>query len=522
MKNLLFVVLVLYPLIATPQGAFNERLHFGFPAAIFHSLVVVDSNIYVVGLVADSLPPYNSGSLFVQINQEGEVNFAKTFLDSVKTFETWRGDLTILNNGYAVNGYSIGDTSLTALLLFFNQHGEVTDFVEYENFFSADEFITSTALSKSHGHFLLATRERNPNSLNNTEIVLQYLDLEGAIIWRKSFGATSLREIPISIANLPNGAFVVGAQRTNNNITDQNYTSRDYIFAVDSLGQMLWQYLSPAGELRAGAKSIVALEDGSLIVASQLGEEFYINPSSSGLEWGNGLIYKLSPDREVEWEVEFTEPTPDIILSQVNKLITVSDGSGYVATGQYVDFEPGVVEDINGWIFKVSLHGDSLWSRKLRFWEEPGPSHWHFLYDIAEAPDGGFIMVGQVEHIYATTLPRQQAWIIKVDNHGCLVPGCQLVGTEEQQNLRQARLLLHPNPATEYLNVFLKDNRISRRKRPQLRILSMEGKVLETYNIDPQDEVTHMIAVRQLPAGMYVLQYWAGAGILASEKFSKE
>ncbi|MCB0599017.1 MAG: T9SS type A sorting domain-containing protein [Lewinellaceae bacterium] len=81
--------------------------------------------------------------------------------------------------------------------------------------------------------------------------------------------------------------------------------------------------------------------------------------------------------------------------------------------------------------------------------------------------------------------------------------------------------MLHPNPATEYLNVFLKDGQISRRKTPQLRILSMEGKVLETYRLDPIDEVTHMIAVRQLPAGVYVLQYYTGEGILVSEKFSK-
>ena len=49
----------------------------------------------------------------------------------------------------------------------------------------------------------------------------------------------------------------------------------------------------------------------------------------------------------------------------------------------------------------------------------------------------------------------------------------------------------------------------------------MEGKVLETYRLDPIDEVTHMIAVRQLPAGVYVLQYYTGEGILVSEKFSK-
>lgn len=520
MKNLLLSALLLYSLAVVAQNTFNQRLNFGFPVAIFHSVLVLDSNIYVVGLVADSLPPYNSGALFVRLNQEGEANFVKTFLDSTQTFETWQGDLIVLDDGFAVNGYSIGDTSLTALLLFFGQEGEVVDFVEYENFFSADEFITSTALSKRNNHFLLATRERNPNSLNNTEIVLQYLGLEGNVVWRNSFGATPLREIPISIANLPNGAFVVGAQRTNNNIRDQNYTSRDYIFAVDSLGEMLWQYESPSWQLQSGANSIVALDDGSLVVASQQGEEVYINPSRNGVKWGNSLIYKLSPDRAIEWEVAFTDPTPSFSWNHVNKLIAANDGSGYIATGEYLDLELGVVEDVNGWIFKVSSDGDSLWSRKLRFWEEPGSSYWHFLDDMAEAPDGGFIMVGQAEHIDALA-QRQQAWIIKVDEYGCLVPGCHLINTEQSQSLNQAEFLLHPNPATEYLNVFLKDNQISRRKTPQLRILSMEGKVLETYRLDPIDEVTHMIAVRQLPPGVYVLQYWTDEGILASEKFSK-
>ena len=305
-------------------------------------------------------------------------------------------------------------------------------------------------------------------------------------------------------------------------MADQNFISRDHLFAIDSAGQVLWQYQSPGSELRRGATALAPDGDGGLVVASGRGEEFYINPSRNGMRWHSGLLYKLDAQRQVKWEVEFDEPFPDISFNRLNKLIRVSDGSGYVAAGHLaMEYPDTSAKDINGWIVKVSEQGDSLWSRYLRFFtQSPDWTLMHFLYDIKETADGGFVMVGQAEDFEAGW-QGQQGWIIKVDQHGCLVPGCHLISGAAESAAAGPRLLLFPNPADDLLNVFLNDPGLPQRSGAAFRILDMQGRRLAAYSAGRLEEATHIIPVQGLPGGMYVLQYADGQKVLWSGRFVK-
>ncbi len=89
------------------QTTFSKRMHLGFPAAVFTSIESNDSCYYVTGIIADSIFPYRTGIIFSRFDLEGNLVFAKTLVDSIKTYESWENTLTPLPDGnFFLSGFS--------------------------------------------------------------------------------------------------------------------------------------------------------------------------------------------------------------------------------------------------------------------------------------------------------------------------------------------------------------------------------------------------------------------------------
>ena len=509
--------------LVSGQNTFNRRVHLGSPAAIATGVIATDTCYYVTGIVADTLFPYKSGNFFMKLGLDGEVIFDKWLVDSVRTYETWLPSFQVtLDTDFINCGYSFGGNDKNMMIVYDND-GAIKKLFKYSHHFEDGLFTLPRSITGNNSSgYLIVSEQKSNEGLNNSEIVLTKINSGGEVEYETYYGS-SINERPNEIHALSSNYFIISGRRNNTNTNDFDYRSYDYLLAIDSLGNVLWDYESwPSFELRQGANSLVATDDGGLVVASGRGEEFYINSSSGGLRWKSGLIYKLNAAREVEWEVEFKDMRPDILYNRLNKLIAIRDGSGYVATGHFLEEYPGgQTFDIHGWIVKVSPDGDSLWSRRLRYFEDVGV--WqkiHLLNDIKETSDGGFIMVGEANNQNAM-LQRQQAWLIKVDEHGCLVPGCHLVGVEEEPGVAQpeVQVMLSPNPAREYVNVFIKDERIAQRRGAQVRVFDSQGRERLRRPAGRLDEVTNMIPVWDWPGGWYVLVYEDAGGVLWEGRF---
>ncbi|MCB0557227.1 MAG: hypothetical protein KDD02_27025, partial [Phaeodactylibacter sp.] len=402
MKSLLPIFAFLLLLHSTPSSAqqqtFNKRMHLGFPSTVFTSIIATDSCYYVTGIITDSVPPYNDASIFIKFTLDGEPELVKALRDTVVSYSTWAPVLQGISEGNLLLSGQSRDSTTKAILIKYNTLGDTLFTRRYENYGQDGLFIKlkAMAVDEAQSQYLLATEEVESESLNDADVVMTKIGENGEILWRKRLTSNNLNEIPHSAISWQDGSFIIGAQFNNTIVADFNYTCRDYLFAVDSAGNIEWQYLSPAGELRRGATALSPAGDGGLVVASGRGEEFNINPSRNGLRWHSGLVYKLDAQQQLEWEVEFIEPLPNSFYNRFNKIIRASDGSGYLAAGLFVQGIPESLEaDLSGWLVKVSPDGDSLWSRALRFFEPQDPYYWHHLYDIKETADGGYIMVGQ-------------------------------------------------------------------------------------------------------------------------------
>jgi hypothetical protein len=289
------------------------------------------------------------------------------------------------------------------------------------------------------------------------------------------------------------------------NTHGKNFNTQLYLLQIDTLnGSVTKSFLYPSiptNQLLMGpADDLLVEEDGSVIVATRVGKEESINPVSSFIRWST-LILKVNANlTQVIWEqTMFSGNSND--ATQFHKVVKALDGSGYIAAGS-ATYEPGT---FGGALAKVSPYGDSLWLRHYKY-VTTKPS-FHYIYDLEPTPDGGYVMVGEARpyNAYDTLYPPpiQQGWILKVDEWGCLVPGCQLdVATEEVPNENQLKLKVYPNPASGELYVHLPEAGQGGR----FRLYDALGREALSFAATG-GEATYIVSLEGVAAGWYVLVY---------------
>ena len=268
-----------------------------------------------------------------------------------------------------------------------------------------------------------------------------------------------------------------------------------------------------SGQLEQGAWSIIKTSDGGYVVASGWGFEKFVN-SSSGRLLFDGYFFKLDSTLTKVWDVVI-RGNAQTENDRYTRMVAVNDGSGYVACGSQqiiFDINGELVGGFQGWLTKISTEGDSLWNRYISFVD---PDKNHTFYDLEETVDGGFLLCGEVKNLSAPVgEPVLAAWLVKVDEYGCIVPGCHLNTSVEEQAEIDIQLSLYPNPVSDYLNIY------TRLPEPiqeaEFRIVDALGREVVRF-ASSLSEVTHVVPVYDYAAGIYYLQYFE-VGILKQSK----
>jgi len=498
------------------QETFNKRYHFGYPNALLSSIEITDSSFFAIGIATDTIGQNQLGSLFVKFNLEGEVIFSKLLVIPEYTYYTWSNTLLKSEDGnFMASTLVIDSISTGYALIKYTPNGDTLFIKKYEQpFFPQENFIIQNDLAKYNDKYYLIGQIATPDTPFKPDPYLIITDHEGNKTSEQLYGFEDWSHIAMSLFMTEDGG-VIGAYSTNTNFVNGNFVARTYLIGIDTVGVQQWEYLSPSGELFYRAFDVIPATDGGYVVATGKGIEVSTaNPNLSTLRWHN-YIFKLDADRNFEWGT-FIRDSLYHGSNELRKIIAVSDQSGYVAIGKI--YEPNFIEvgsDNHGIITKVALNGDSLWTRYHH--HVVSPSDDHHLYDIEETPDGGFIMVGQATDYEAQPAnpPNQQGWLLKVDEHGCLVPGCHLISSlEDDQHAFQ--LKLYPNPASDYLNIYFRNTKST--NQAYFKIINQQGILMRQFSSRLSD-VTHILDVHAYAPGVYFLQYWEGGILLKTEGF---
>lgn len=258
-------------------------------------------------------------------------------------------------------------------------------------------------------------------------------------------------------------------------------------------------------ELRGREGRAIPTSDGGLLVYTGDGILF----GSAG-EWRfHNYVFKLNSDWEEEWDVYVKDSLQAVPNNnQLTSAVELEDGSGYVVAGNLIVGVPDSAY-FSGVLAKISPQGELLWKRYYQHLVSQKTRH--YINDLAVAPDGGFIMVGEV--CDTVNAPRQQGWLLKVDEHGCLVPDCHLLdGVSDLPSVSAApEVLLYPNPAREQITLHIKGQRGGYR----FRVVDLAGRVWQAFEL-PLSEGTVVLGLEGWPPGGYVVQCaqdndWVGA-----------
>ena len=256
------------------------------------------------------------------------------------------------------------------------------------------------------------------------------------------------------------------------------------------------------------------LPDGDEIVA--------IGSYSEGLEIpSDPVIFKMNSDGEEIWwnivdnqEVNYRHYFTDVCIT--------TDGN-YVATAsvKYDLPEPGPVfgTDMDDALVAKfnSQNGELMWQRYYRYIESD--DRWNRVNDVCATSDGGVAFTGTLvdfnQEVFTIKDPAQKGWIVKLDEYGCLVPGCQDVGVNELTE-KVAYFSFGPNPLVSgsTLNIYLGNYN---GRAPRFVVYDQQGKEVASTAADGMN-TTYMWPLPELASGSYVLVLEDKGRVVQSEK----
>ncbi len=473
------------------QITFNNRYNFDSLSNIITGILPSDSCYYAIGIIADSVNMAAPGNIFIKFDLNGEILFEKRYTSPTKTYEFWLGGLKENYKGELIAlGHTI-DTMRHGIMIKYNTEGDTISTKQYlspnynltsDPFWVSDDFVNTS----DSCIVLLA----NTTIDVAKDIAVFKLDSLGNTIWAKTYG-TSYPEIPRVILQNDEGYLIGGMS------WDQQEYYRNYIFQIDEDGNVLWEYLSPLEDKKLSANDIILTQDDEMVITTTF-------VKSETLIDGKGIggIYKMDSNFNIIWKNEIRHALPGN-PNYLNKFIHLKGEDNYAALG--------MVPYRSAWITKISSQGDSLWSRTYRYPNLPFGTI-HRVNDFQSTSDGGFLICGETR---GENGKGQRGWLLKLDEFGCLVPGCHIVDDVTFLEKNKIELKIYPNPTSDYLNVLVR----GKLEKSIARIINLEGQVMDVFEMEAGENRTFITSVSHLTSGIYFLQIQNKDGNITSVEF---
>ncbi len=307
-----------------------------------------------------------------------------------------------------------------------------------------------------------------------------------------------------TINPLEDGTFLIGAIRFNQGVNET------VINKVNSEGGTIWtRYIGGHSSYTGGSGHSVVMAGGNYLIPGT-----WLPQDSAGVdEHGYASLYCFSPSGTELWR-------RDLFYGRFGGAVLVrrrSDDDLFITAGYYqIPRDP----DLATTVFRTTAEGDTLYGRKYWYFGGYGAEN-AATYGMDITSDGGAIFTGLARQGETGEFPyRRYTWVLKLDEHGCLIPGCHTVGVADYEMALQSALVLAPNPAREQVSITLTlPDGYPLEGAVQAMLLDAQGKeVLHQRVSINTSELRGMLDVGRLPAGLYYLHLRDGVKWLAGGK----
>jgi len=286
------------------------------------------------------------------------------------------------------------------------------------------------------------------------------------------------------------------------------------IYHFDTAFNLIKRIISPKEKRFGIVNDLVKNGNGDLYCASNI-ETFHDTPGGTYLE-EDPCISKYDSLGKYLWTKTYNNNS-EFGEDKFNSITLSKDHRSILAVGIIFshDYQDTISYSVKkGFIVSISENGDSLWQRQyIARGDEDYYNSSKFL-DIKLCPDGGYLLCGS-SVINPPPFPdnySQAGWLMKVDEYGCYIPGCHLVGIK-QESKDEIEIKLFPNPTSEFISV------IHGYDRPlDVEIVNVNGtKIISFRKVHPLE--TNFLPLIGFPAGQYFMNFYNAGNLVKSKSF---
>ncbi len=386
---------------------------------------------------------------------------------------------------------------------------------ELERPITVDNTFSNVVRRDAEGNIFVSCFGRNINFDDTTDIpysFIQKLDPQGNLIWQSIYnGVTATGEITL----LSDGDIILNGQDWN------TLVDGILIQKLDSTGAEKWRYTT--GGLYCRSSTCVEDEQGNIFITSNWNDD---NPPNEYINtpfyqyrklMDTGTSFQEADEVKFGRFGEWKEPNASKILSDGS---TVTAGSH----NQIVTvFEPPPYT--RGYLFKVDQNLDSVWFRT--YWHPEEFTFWGScqIMDFDTVEGGGFVCTGIVTR--ASQQDQDELWLMRLDEFGCLEPGCQLINISEIVIGFENSMKVFPNPVRDHAtiqfgipNPAVLQNNFS---KTQLIVTDISGREVERINL-PSFGAHYQLELNtsHYTSGLYQVHWVSGGTWLDTVELVKE
>jgi len=251
-----------------------------------------------------------------------------------------------------------------------------------------------TAIQTAEGNFVLAGQRGTPSG-TDADVWVLVVDKLGQKRAENTYGGSSFDRANALIATKDGGYLVVGQTNSKDRDVHVNAGGGDsWAIKIDASLALKWERSYGKGGMDV-ATSAVQMPDGGYLIA---GNSQTVEPGKSVYEGEiDGIVVKLSPKGEVEWERRLGGGDHEML----NRMIATQTG-GFLVTGWFG--EGRADHDMAAWVAELNESGDIRWQEKLS--GNGGGS----FNGMSETSKGEYTLVGWTR---ASRAARNQAWSVR-------------------------------------------------------------------------------------------------------------
>ena len=492
-KYLILLLVCILPFWGQAQPGFIKPYDDSIPdKSIFEDMLVDNDTLVLYSEAWNSFGV--QGKRFYRIDSLGNIlNQMSYYTDTTGWLLSSYGRKKIIatvDGGYAITGGVSGSTGRPYILKV--KHDLTLDMLGiYPSVNKASG--TSLVQLPDEGYMILCWNVDTPNNTQHPLIIR--IDKNGQEFWRKTYPEPSLLKASIDIKKIDDNTYLVFSMRAEiPPFPDHSTWANAYLFTIDSLGAVKWDWEAKPSDNIAMAWDCDLLSDGSMVCVGRTWEEYAI--ISPGSYTSRPQIYRIDPDGNVVWQHIHSFLTG---FQEFRQMVKTPDGN-YLATG-YLPI-PGQVPTKKAMHFKFTPDGDSLWMR-LDSVYETNLNWYDRITGTGLLSSGSIVSIGT-----AYKSGARYGFMMKLSPNGCIdTLNCWPVATEPEIISEQS-LSVFPNPAYDFVTLSMTG---VFRNGAEIQLVDVLGQAVGA--VFPQGEKVQ-VDVSDWAAGIYFYRYLVDGTVL--------